>query len=277
MLRLGRTRGIALGLLAWCAAVACGGAARARAQAAAPASSQQAASSEAQYTELIRGALGEMSAQRYPEARALFMKAHALQPSARTERGLGLVEFEMRHYTLAAAHFRAALASNVRPLEAAMRGEVEQALARAESYTGSLQLSLTPASGVLELDGQPVSPESDGSLRLDLGEHELQYSAAGYQPQLQKLSIAGGEHAQLAFVLLPLTQPGPSGAVRADAAPSAADRSPSVFSRWWFWTAAGVVVASAVVGVAALTSSDKTEPPITGNLGKTQALLRVAP
>jgi hypothetical protein len=36
-------------------------------------------------------------------------------------------------------------------------------------------------------------------------------------------------------------------------------------------------VASAVVGVAALTSSDKTEPPIAGNLGKTQALLRVAP
>src|SRR5262249_29561205 len=150
-------RVIALGLLVGCAAV--GAAARARAQNAAPAAPDASAASgsaEAQYTELIRGALEEMSAQRFPEARVLFLKAHALQPSARTERGLGLVEFELRHYTVAVGHFRAALASNVRPLEAPMRGEVEQVLARAESYTGSLQLSLTPGSGVLTLDGQPV-------------------------------------------------------------------------------------------------------------------------
>ena len=237
--------------------------------AAAPADTAQ--SIDAKYADLIRGALSEMAAQHYLEARTLFLKAHELLPSARTERGLGSVEFELQHYTWATLHFRAALTSGVRPLDQTMRKEVEQALARAESYTGYLHLTLSPADGTIKVDGQPSTPAADGTIWLDIGDHDLVFEAAGYQAQRQTVSIAGGERAELALTLALAPVAGPSAAV----ADQSAAESPSLLSRWWFWTAAGVVVTGAVIGIAVASSGEQTQPALEGNLGATQSVLRV--
>jgi hypothetical protein len=238
----------------------------------APADTAQ--SIDAQYANTIRDALSEMAAQHYLEARALFLKAHALMPSARTERGLGSVEFELQHYTWAALHFRAALTSGVRPLDQSMRKEVEQALARAESYTGYLLLTLTPADAAIKIDGQPTKPAADGTIWVDIGDHDLQCEAAGYQPQRQKVSIAGAQRVDLTVTLAPAAIAGPSAAV----SDQPAAESPSLLSRWWFWTAAGVVVTGAVIGIAVASSGgDEPQPAIDGNLGATQSVLRVRP
>jgi hypothetical protein len=237
--------------------------------AAAPADTAQ--SIDAKYADLIRGALAEMAAQHYLEARALFLKAHELLPSARTERGLGSVEFELQHYTWATLHFRAALTSGVRPLDQTMRKEVEQALARAESYTGYLHLTLNPTNGTIKIDGQPTTPAADGTIWLDIGDHELVFEAAGYQSQRQTVSIAGGERAELALTLALAPVAGPNAAVTDQ--PEA--ESPGLLSRWWFWTAAGVVVTGAVIGIAVASSGEETQPALEGNLGATQSVLRV--
>jgi hypothetical protein len=232
---------------------------------------------EERYSALIRTALAEMDARNYAEARALFAKAHALQPSARTERGLGTVEFELRRYTVAAAHFRAALSSAVRPLDEAMRREVEAALARAISYTGTLQLTLTPAQGSLKLDGTPIALPSDGQLQLDLGVHELSYEAEGYRPARERFEVRGGEQNALRIALAPQ---GPAAPVAALTPADETERADSggLLSRWWFWTAAGVVVAGTAIGVAVAVSGDaETQAPLDGNLDKTQSVLRVAP
>jgi hypothetical protein len=281
MLMIWERRGglFALGLVA-CVELATAGSRPAQAQdaqpvpaqpsvAAAPAETAQ--SIEAQYGELIRNALDEMAAQHYLEARALFLKAHELMPSARTERGLGSVEFELQHYTWAAAHFRAALTSGTRPLDQSMRKEVEAALARAESYTGHLHLSLTPADGKLRVDGAPAALAPDGTLWLDIGDHDVVYEAPGYRTQQQKVTIAQAERVELAIALEATPVSGPAGAVAA----TPKDESPGLLSRWWFWTAAGVVVTGAVIGIAVASSGEETQPAIEGNLGATQSVLRV--
>jgi hypothetical protein len=237
----------------------------------APAPAETAQSIDAKYGELIRNALAEMAAQHYLEARALFLKAHELLPSARTERGLGSVEFELQHYTWAAAHFRAALTSGTRPLDQSMRKEVEAALARAESYTGYLHLALTPAGGKLSVDGTPATLAPDGTVWLDIGDHDVRYEAPGYQAQRQKVTIAQAERVELAFALEAAPVSGPAGAVAA----TPKDESPGLLSRWWFWTAAGVVVTGAVIGIAVASSGEETQPVIEGNLGATQSVLRV--
>jgi tetratricopeptide (TPR) repeat protein len=229
---------------------------------------------EERYAALIRTALAEMDARNYAEARVLFAKAHALQPSARTERGLGTVEFELRRYTVAAVHFRAALASAVRPLDDAMRREVEQALARAISYTGTLQLALEPAQGALKLDGVRIAIPT-GALQLDLGVHELSYELAGHHPAHERFEVRGGEQSTLRIALVPQGQSAPSEALAGDE--EARDGSGGLLSRWWFWTAAGVVVAGTAIGVAVAASGDaETQAPLPGNLDKTQSVLRVA-
>ncbi|HMJ02173.1 MAG TPA: hypothetical protein VK506_04475, partial [Conexibacter sp.] len=226
---------------------------------------------------LIRTALAEMDAHNYAEARVLFGKAHALQPSARTERGLGTVEFELRRYNVAAAHFRAALASAVRPLDEGMRREVEQALARAISYTGTLQLTLEPAGGALKLDGVRIAIPAGGALQLDLGVHELSYELAGHQPARERFEVRGGEQNALRVALVPQGQSAPDGALAGDGG-GAQQSSGGLLSRWWFWTAAGIVVAGTAIGVAVASSGDaETEAPLPGNLDKTQSVLRVAP
>src|SRR5262245_12806154 len=50
------------------------------------------------YEQLITRALTEFDARNFAEARALFLQAHALRPTARTLRGIGVTEFELRNY-----------------------------------------------------------------------------------------------------------------------------------------------------------------------------------
>src|SRR3954466_6623521 len=54
-----------------------------------------------EYRRLIGDALKEYGLEHFEESRSLFERAHMLSPSARTERGLGMVEFELRHYVTA--------------------------------------------------------------------------------------------------------------------------------------------------------------------------------
>ena len=57
--------------------------------------------STTEYEAMITDGLAEFQAQRYAEARALFERAHALSPNARTLRGIGMVAFEMRDRSIA--------------------------------------------------------------------------------------------------------------------------------------------------------------------------------
>lgn len=81
---------------------------------------------------------------------------------ARTLRGLGLADFELRDYVACVQHLDAALRSNVRPLEHELRTETEALRARAAGFVGRLTLRAQPEASRLLVDGAqadwPVAP-----------------------------------------------------------------------------------------------------------------------
>jgi hypothetical protein len=224
-----------------------------------------ASSEPAGYREAIDTALQEVELGNYDEAREQFARAHALFPNARTLRGLGIAEFERRHYVTAVEHLEAALASSVRPVEGKMRADTEALLTRAKGYVGTVTLAVAPGDATVLVDGiRRLEPGQD-AVRLDVGDHVLELRAEGYATERREITVHGGQTEHLDVQLASLatsarseTTPAPIPAqAPADAAPS--ERVP-VYKRWWLWTIVGVVVAGAAAGTAvALTRKTSTE------------------
>jgi hypothetical protein len=166
------------------------------------------------YREAIEQALSEYDAHNYAEARAAFLRAHALYPNARTLRGLGMMEFELRNYVESISLLEQALASQVKPLDAALRAQTEATLVRAHGYVSSYDLQLNPAPPDVRvlIDGVPVAYSPGTPLTLTVGEHELQVQADGYRDEQRSVSVKSGERAALAIELRAL-QRAPAAAV----------------------------------------------------------------
>jgi len=182
--------------LAACLAMALlGGLQRARAQDAPQAEDTVAAPG---YAEAIREAVEAYSAGQWRNAQQAFARAHALHPSARTFRGLGLSAFYLGELAAARLAFEQALAETRRPLPEDQRRELVELLREATQATARIELRVAPAMARVELDGVATEP---GSLILERGEHVLVVSAEGYVSQRMTLEIAGGEQRSLDFAL----------------------------------------------------------------------------
>jgi hypothetical protein len=232
-----------------------------------------AAQADSSYEVLIREALAEFNALNYAEARALFERAHALRPNARTLRGLGITAFELKRYVQAVHELEAALAEPRTPLTPTQHTEVEGLIVKARRFVGKVKLDVTPSDATVLVDGQPVEGTE---VVLDLGEHQLSVRAEGYRDETIKLVIDGGEDiTQRVELLRPEVSPQAVAAAAptdehtnvTHAAPEDQASSGSVFGKWWFWTVAGAVVAGAAVGTALALSGGTTrlEPVTTAN------------
>jgi hypothetical protein len=217
------------------------------------------------YRELVQDAVNEFAVHNFEEARVLFSRAHALMPSARTHRGLGMVEFELRNYRESIVHLEEALRSQVKPLDGERRTETERLLARANDFVGRLVLKLQPSAASVSIDGTPLDVSADEGVVLGLGEHILVVEADGYAPHKQTLSIAGGDLQTLKVVLVKTLVSAPPGLaatqrVAAPAKPRRWYKSP------WLWTTLGVVVLGAAAGTtyALVRSDSETAPPYGG-------------
>lgn len=200
------------------------------------------------YRDAIDQAVAEYELGNFAEARAQFRKAHELFPNARSYRGLGMSEFELRNYADAIGDLTRALDSDVKQLTGALRTQTEQLLHKARGYVARVQLELEPATTSVLIDGAPVELGPERDLLLDVGDHVLEFQAPGLLPQKRPLKVTGGEERTLRVVL------------RQDE-PRAAARRPW-FKSPWLWVAAGVVVAGAATGSAlALRPSDRLASP----------------
>jgi hypothetical protein len=153
------------------------------------------------YHATIDQALQEHNAGRFAEARALFLRAHQLQPSARTLRGLGLVEFELRHYAAAIRFLTMAQSDTRNPLNDAHRTEAAALLNQANAFVGRYRLEFEPTDATVMVDGEPVAPEDRQMLLLDVGEHTVGVQAPAYRAQARRLDVKGGEQQALRFKL----------------------------------------------------------------------------
>lgn len=153
----------------------------------------------AEYRALIESAVTEFAAHNFPEARALFRRAHAIHPNARTLRGLGMSSFELRDYADSVRMLRLALADERQPLTDEQRAQTEALLARADAYVGRFRLEGVPDDATVRVDGASVAREDDGTLLLSLGVHELEASVGDQVTHHGRVEVEGGENEALSL------------------------------------------------------------------------------
>lgn len=219
------------------------------------------------YRQLVDDGLREYQAQNFAEARALFGRAHALLPSARTLRGLAMTDFELHRYADCIVHIESALSANVKPLTGALRDEALTLRTRAEHFVDRVSLQLTPNATRATLDGAPL-PAGPQTLVLDVGDHQLELTAPGFVAERRALHATGGESRTLAIALAPLR----SALQSSSPAPGPRDTAPAAQGWWrrrsWLWVALGTVAAAGGVTAGVLASRDGSSEaaPYAGNV-----------
>lgn len=158
-------------------------------------------SSSSDYRRAIDAALSEFEAQRYEEARALFLEAHALDPNARTLRGIALCAFELGDYVGAITYFEQALASDRRTLDTRQRAQAEQLLARSRTFVGTVRLTVEPATATVTVDGRPPTIR-DGAILLNPGDHEIRVEAEGFASDSRRVRVEPSAPIPLSIVLV---------------------------------------------------------------------------
>lgn len=194
-----------------------------------PRAEAQDARDDAAYKELVEQALSEFKHKNWPEARVLFMRAHELNPNARTLRGMGIVSFEMRDYLNAVTNLKAALEDKRQPLTEAQRKECDALLTRARTYVGVFTLKVEPLDARVLMDGVDATRDEEGHLLVPFGEHTISARAPGRLEASTKLNVQGNERGEIALSLpsdvpqsQPVVQPVPSPAATAAAPEPAA-------------------------------------------------------
>lgn len=234
------------------------------------ASAQERATTTAssEYDTLIQQASDAYGARQFEQARDLFEQAHLRQPSARTLRGLGIAAFALNRYTQARPELEASLVDTRKPLTRDQRREVSDILSWMKQSLGTLRLELTPPHALALIDDRATTP---GTNLLELGDHLLLVRATGYTTREQTFLLERDHPLTLRVELQRDAEPvvtAPAPNLAPPAVPTttepqrddSASESRSVFGRWWFWTIAGVVIASSVVTVWAVTHQPEPRP-----------------
>ncbi|MEY4510473.1 MAG: hypothetical protein RLZZ450_2595 [Pseudomonadota bacterium] len=160
------------------------------------------------YQGTIDAAVDEYASGHWEEALALFRQAHALQPSARTLRGIGMASFETRRYAEAIRYLTEAATETARSLTPKQQHEVEQLIARAQAFVTHLTIVIEPAHATVAADGNQVAGDKRRSVLLDAGEHQLVASAHGYESSVRSVHLSPGTEATVEIDLSPRRESG---------------------------------------------------------------------
>ncbi len=163
------------------------------------------------YEQAISESLAAHEAGDFARAQRSMEQAHALVPSARTLRGLGIIAHSSGDYVSAVQRLEAALAERTRPLDASLRASVERLLEDSRAHVGRYVLSVEPQDADLTVDGAPATRDGACNVLLSRGQHELLLRAPGRLDERRTITTRGGElqtlHAHLAA-----PEPGPPAA-----------------------------------------------------------------
>ncbi len=161
------------------------------------------------YRQAIKDGVSEYDAHHFEEALGYFRRAHALNPNARTFRGIGMASFELRDYVTAVRSLTAALADQRKALSDEQRKETQDLLDRGRMFVAVYTLALSPANAQVTIDAKAVEREPDGSVMLGLGEHLIEARADGYVKRSLSIHVRGGERSKLILALDPVEQARP--------------------------------------------------------------------
>jgi hypothetical protein len=215
----------------------------------APALHQPTAAAQVEYRAVVARAITEFAAGRWAEARSLFLRGHALWPSARTLRSLGMTAFELRDYPRALVELQAALDDTRRPLSDEQRAQVTSLIEQTRAFVGRYRVRLSPARALLLVDGDARELETDGVLLLGVGRHELVVRSEGHRELQRVLDVHGDEDQELTLTLQPIQLALPPAARPLAVTTAAPDRAPQApanaadGARVWTWVAGGAALA----------------------------------
>lgn len=211
---------------------------------------------DAEYRSVVEEALQEYNRGNWEEAAALFERAHRLNPSARTLRGMGLTAYEARRYVDAIKYLSDALSETRRPLTQAQREEVSSTLERARRFVAHLRLRIGPAEAKVAINGQIVQPDSRGDVTTDPGLLDVEISADGYESALKRVRLTAGGDEELNVQLSRTRAEAPAAAQVTSSvpqpAPQAATQAAPVDSSnpvgTLKWVVGGLAVAGLITG-----------------------------
>jgi tetratricopeptide (TPR) repeat protein len=207
--------------------------------------------------ERLRAALAAYELGDLAQARIRLEEVHALNPSARTLRGLGVVALRQGRHVEAVVLLERALSHPVKPLSPELAAGVRDLLGQALRQVARLDVSFEPADAELQVNAAPPTRDAAGSVLLAPGSYQLRISAPGFDPvQLVVLAQAGSR--QRLHVPLPARAGAAAPSQALSAAKSAQTTSPRRASRrsalrgWGYGLLAGALAAG---GTAAITTA----------------------
>jgi hypothetical protein len=180
------------------------------------------------------------------EALELFLRAHALAPSAKTLGQIGSAEAALGRWVDADGHLEEALSRHDSPwIELPEnRKIIEQTLADVRQHVGVLRFG-GPAGAEVSINGRVVGAlPLPSPVRVTAGTVAISATAKGFQPFREELAIQGGSDQTLSLPLVPEPLPSPA-VMLVQPVPA-----PPHASRWHLWFGGGLgVVGLAGVGV----------------------------
>jgi hypothetical protein len=212
----------------------------------------------ADYRQTVQDAVSEFEAGHFEESRALFTRAHALLPNARSLRGLGMVEFELRNYPESIRNLEEALASKARRLEGDLRTQTQALLTRARAYVSRVGFVLQPAEARVLVDDAPITLGPERALLLTVGEHMIEVQADGYRGERRVLSLKSGGDQTVPVTLQRLaaseqtldSEPVATSDTPSDSAPPAREAASTKGKHTGAWILTGGSAAVLAVGIA---------------------------
>jgi tetratricopeptide (TPR) repeat protein len=222
---------------------------------------------------MIEEALQAYEAGRFAEARSMFRRAHALNPTSRTSRGIGMCSFNLGDYTDAVYQLEQALIDTRKPLSDEQQANTRELIARANTRVGRFRLRLTPPEAVLRIDGNAPLMLEGNELLVEAGQHEIEARAPGHLVAHNSVRVEGGDRTTLVFHLMrddyavaaALAAPVRPGANQSALAPASehTENSGSNWVRTVGYASLGVGAASllgfAVTGALALADENKLQ------------------
>jgi hypothetical protein len=158
------------------------------------------------YDDEVAQALAAHAAGDLAAAEAHMARAHALAPSARTLRGLGIIAHARCDYPAALSLLESALGEPVRRLDGELRSSVERLLTATRLKVGRYRLELEPRDAVVSIDGAVPSRDAQGEVVLLPGSHVVALSAPGHEPKRLGVNTLGGEHSRIVVRLVPVVE-----------------------------------------------------------------------
>jgi hypothetical protein len=159
------------------------------------------AKEDPKYRSTLKEALAEYDASHFEEARSLFRRAHEINPNARTLRSIGMASFELRDYVAAVHALSASLSETRKPLNAEQRTHVQGLLERSRMFVDVYTLKVLPADARMLIDGRAPEFETDGTVLLGFGTHNLEASRSGYLLRSIVVNVRGGERKELVVTM----------------------------------------------------------------------------